>query len=166
MAVPFASLAELVMVGPGVIAYADLENPGVNNLVFGLRTGLSFLPGRTDNTNYLMSIPVIASVGYRWDVLGPVFVQPTLIGGVAANVLSWDSDGYVVGFDNPVYELEAEIVPLLGLGVSFGYPSQSWNLKVGVETLVMFERSSRMILLSVSVGVYRLIYDSGAAPQA
>ncbi len=166
MAIPFTTLAELVTVGPGVIAYADLENPGVNNLILGLRTGLSFLPGRTENTNYFMSIPMIASAGYRWDVLGPVFIQPTLIAGVAANVLSWDPDGYVVGFDDPVYELEAEIVPLLGLGVPLGYPSKSWNLKVDVETIVMFERSTRMILLSVSIGVYRLVYNSGQEPQA
>ena len=72
----------------------------------------------------------------------------------------------MVGFDEPVYELEAEIVPLLGFGVSFGYPSRSWNLKVDVETLVMFEQSSRMILLSVGVGVYRLVYNSGQEPKA
>ncbi len=70
------------------------------------------------------------------------------------------------GIYGPVYELEAEIVPLLGFGISFGYPSRSWNLKVDVETLVMFEQSSRMILLSVGVGVYRLIYNSDAAPRA
>ncbi len=59
------------------------------------------------------------------------------------------------GIYDPVYELEAEIVPLLGFEISFGYPSRSWNLKVEVETLVMFEQSSRMILLSVGVGVYK-----------
>jgi hypothetical protein len=85
MAVPFADLAELVTAGAGISAYADLENLGVNNLVFGLQTGLLFLPGQTDNTNYLMSVPISISTGYRWDVFNSMFVQPTLIAGAAVN---------------------------------------------------------------------------------
>ncbi len=160
MAVPFTDLADLVTVGAGASAFADLENLGLNNLVFGLRTGLLVLPGQTDNTKYLMSVPISVSAGYRWEVLEPVFVQPTLIAGAAANILSWDPDGYVVGFDEPVYEVEAEAVPLAGAGISVGYPTRSWNLKIDVETLVMFERNDRIVFLSVNVGVYRLIYNS------
>jgi hypothetical protein len=166
MAVPFTDLADLVTVGAGASAYADLENFGVNNLVLGLRTGLLFLGGQTDNTNYLMSIPMSVSVGYRWDVLGPMFVQPTLIAGAAANILSWDPDGYVVGFDEPVYEVEAEVVPLAGAGISIGYPTRSWSLKLDIETLVMFERDARIIFLSVNVGAYRLIYNAREGPKS
>jgi hypothetical protein len=166
MAVPFADLADLVTVGAGAGAFADLQNLGLNNLVFGLRTGLLVLPGQTDNTKYLMSVPISASIGYRWEVLEPVFVQPTLIAGAAANILSWDPDGYVVGFDEPVYEVEAEVVPLAGAGISVGYPTRSWNLKLDIETLFMFEQNARLIFLSVNVGVYRLIYNSRERPKS
>ena len=165
MAVPFTDLADLVTVGAGASAYVDLENLGVNNLVCGFRTGLLFLLGQTDNTNYLMSIPMSVSTGYRRDVFNSVFVQPTLIAGAATNILSWDPDGYVVGFDEPVYEVEAEVVPLVGAGISIGYPTRSWNPKVDIEALVMFERNASIILLSVNVGAYKPIYSSREEPK-
>jgi hypothetical protein len=166
MAVPFTDLADLVTVGAGASAFAELENLGLNNLVFGLRMGLLVLPGQTDNTKYLMNIPISVSAGYRWDVFKSMFVQPTIIAGAAANILSWDPDGYVVGFDEPEYEVEAEVVPLAGAGISIGYPTRSWNLKLDIETLVMFERNARIIILSVNVGVYRLIYNSRERPKS
>jgi hypothetical protein len=165
MAIPLTDLADLVTVGAGANGYAELQNLYVNNLVFGLRTGLLFLPGQTDNTNYFMDIPISVSTGYRWDVFDSMFVQPTLIAGAAVNILSWDPDGYVVGFDQPEYEVEAEIVPLAGGGISFGYTTRSWNPKVDIEALIMFERNSRNVLLSVNVGAYRTIYNSKEEPK-
>ena len=40
------------------------------------------------------------------------------------------------------------------------------SIQIDVETLVMFERNARIIILSVNVGVYRLIYNSWEGPKS
>jgi hypothetical protein len=166
MAVPFADLSDLVTIGAGVGAHAELENLGVKNLIFGLRTGLRFLPGQTDNTKYLMNVPMSISAGYRWDVFSSFFLQPSLIAGIAVNILSWDPDGYVVGFDEPVYEVEAELVPTAGAGISFGYANRRWKPRIDLETLVIFEGNTRVFLLSINVGATTTIYNSREEPKS
>jgi hypothetical protein len=95
-----------------------------------------------------------------------MFVQPTLIAGAAVNILSWDPDGYVVGFDEPLYEVEAEIVPTAGAGLSFGYANRKWKPRVDLETLVMFEQNNILYHLSISVGASRTIYNSREGPKS
>lgn len=150
---PAGPMRELVRMGYSGNVEVSIANAFVNHLILGLQSRFSYFPGREENTRYFISIPVFVTGGYRFLLPNKSTITPRLSAGLAVDLLSWDEDGFVAGFEDPDYSLSVAASPALQLSVAVGFPLGGILVELGSDATVVVERSNTMVSLGAALGV-------------
>jgi hypothetical protein len=138
------------------VAALYFENLAVNYLDAGLEIHFQSLSGSgLQSTEWFVTIPVLATVGYRFRLGKVLYLRPRVSGGLILGILRYDPDGIVIGANDPEYENLLGVQLQVGSGVVFGSKFKRVFMELGAQYNLVIGSSKLGMILPVwaSIGL-------------
>ena len=149
---PLGEMHDLLRMGYRGDIGVSVINLFVNHLIGGIQSRFTYYPGLEENTQYFISIPVLLAGGYRIELENKLIITPKLSTGLSIDLLSWDEDGFVAGFEDPIYSLSTAVSPTLSASVALGYPLGRFPVEFAGDVTIIFEHSNLLLSFGINVG--------------
>lgn len=136
--------------GAGTLLYTGgIPFPG---MIAGIETGYLYFKGKEDNIDYCSIIPVLAVIGYRYEISG-FSITPTAKAGIGYNAISYDADGISSG-GKAEYEIKRKMEFLAKAGAIFEYSfTEKLSAQIGAEYAAVFEKDKNLYFTSINAGI-------------
>jgi len=146
--IPMGDFADLLSPGWGALLNLSFRDIFIYDLDCGLLAGYYSFTGETDVVDKSYIIPLMLSIGYRFNFLPFLSISPRIAGGYCYNSITYDKDGKA--WDDLEYSTEGSFEPMAMAGLMFtSVLGNSFVLHLGADYGMIFESGGTMNFVSV-----------------
>jgi len=148
--IPLGDLAEITGIGVHSHVTCSFQDIFINNLDLGIDVQYQYL-FRTELSpaEWFQTIPILFSAGYRFTISDFIYIKPSIFGGLFTGIISYDPDGFVMGLEDPQYQVETDLYGESGAGFTAGVILQRFRVELGADFSFIIGDSVPIMMIPV-----------------